>query len=502
MDPNPSARYADWKAPAEDGQVLLWPRSDELLRDTESNLRRLSATREVSIQGVPLADLRRDMRAWVGHIDNDRPLLAMGHQTELYHAGVWAKNALADAVARKLGGRAVQFAVDTDEPKHLKLKWPGGAVPLTDDETSADWSGRLPAPSPAHLAAVSESVAAAAARWDFRTLLPEFLSSMRRLSPESPGLSAALTGAMHELDASLGLRHDAMLFSPLCAAEGYLLFAHHILSRADVFATDYNASLADYRRENRIRTPGRPMPDLKVSSEECEVPFWLDSLSTGTRTRASVSRRADQYVLRAPTGSELRLRPEAAAPTAAAALTSWLRENHLRLAPRALTLTTFLRLLVVDQFIHGIGGGRYDQVTDRLLARHFGLEPPRFAVTTATLYFPQAVGRSRVCMSCVVQEGHRLRHRVLGSEKDRLVAEISAAPRRSLERSSLYHVMHGRLAAAANHPDLRRWEQEFADAGRREQEEEDLFDRELFCAVQSRERLERVIEHYRGEFAL
>jgi hypothetical protein len=496
-----SARYADWKAPAEDGKVLLWPEPDELLRETEQNLRRLNATDSATIQGVPLAELRRRLRAWVGHAENDRPLVAMGHQTELYHAGVWAKNALIDSVATKLGGRAVQFAVDTDEPKHLKLKWPGGSVPLTDDETKAEWSGLLDAPSPAHLDAVSNAFGRAAAGWSFSPVLPEFLASMRRLAIETPSLPVALTNALHELDWSLGLRQHAMLFSPLCASEPYLLFAWHVLSRAGAFAVDYNAALDDYRREHRIKTPGRPMPNLKVSADECEVPFWLDSLDTGTRTRATVARRADQWVLRAPNGHELPLQPEAAAPSAVSELSQWLRTNHLRLSPRALTLTTVLRLLLADQFVHGIGGGRYDQVTDRLLERHFGLEAPRFAVTTATLYFPEAVGRSRVCMGCVLQEGHRLRHRVLGEEKDRMVAAIAAAPRRSLERSTLFHEMHGRLASAANHPEVLRWERELADAGRREQEEAEWFDRELFYAVQPRERLESLLAQYRAPFA-
>ena len=83
------------------------------------------------------------------------------------------------------------------------------------------------------------------------------------------------------------------------------------------------------------------------------------------------------------------------------ALGAWLRRNDLRLSPRALTLTMLLRLFVADQFVHGIGGARYDQVTDTLIARHFNLEPPRFAVTTATLYFPGAAGRTRECVACV-----------------------------------------------------------------------------------------------------
>ena len=501
MDATASPRYADWKAPAEDGRVLLWPQPDALLGDAERNLRRLNAADSVLVQGVPLAQLRRRLREWVGHADNDRPLVAMGHQTELCHAGVWAKNALIDAAAAKLGGRAYQFAVDTDDPKHLKLKWPGGSAPLTDDETPAEWSGLLAAPSPAHLAELARVFGAASAAWDFRPLLPEFLSSMRRLSLESPSLPAALTNALHELDWSLGLRHGSLLFSPLCQSEPYLLFAWHVLSRAGEFAADYNAALGSYRREHKVRTPGRPMPDLKVSAGACEVPFWLDSPGRGTRTRASLVRRHDLWVLQAPGGAELPFDPAAEAVGAVGRLAAWLRANDLRLAPRALTLTAVLRLLLADQFVHGIGGGRYDQVTDRLIERHFGLEPPRFAVTTATLYFPEAVGRARVCMGCVLQEGHRLRHRVLGGEKDRLVAAIAAAPRRSLERSALFHEMHGRLASAADHPDLRRWEQDLADAARREQEEKDLFDRELFYALQPRERLERLAAQYRAAFA-
>jgi hypothetical protein len=500
MSVTASPRYADWKAPAGDGEVLVWPEGDELLRDTERNHRLLASADSVLVQGVPLPELRRRMRAWLGHVEDERPLLAMGHQTELYHAGVWAKNALIGAAAQKLGGRAYEFAVDTDEPKHLTLKWPGGSVPLTDDTTAAEWSGLLAAPSPAHLASVARTFEDASRHWNFHPLVPQILSSLRRLALESPSLPLALTNAMHELDWSLGLRHDAMLFSPLCRSEPYLLFAYHVLAGADAFAADYNAVLEEYRREHKVRTLGRPMPNLKVSTDECEVPFWLDSLATGSRVRASLAKRRDRWVLHAPNVADLLLEPAAAAPTAIAELTAWLRTHDLRLSPRALTLTTVVRLLIADQFVHGIGGGRYDQVADRLMARHFRLEPPRFAVTTATLYFPEAVGRPRVCMGCVLQDGHRLRHRVLGEEKDRLVAMIDAAPRRSLERSVLFHEMHGRLAAAADHPAIKDWERELADAERREQEEKGLFDRELFYAIQPRERLEGLVEQYRSQF--
>ena len=172
------------------------------------------------------------------------------------------------------------------------------------------------------------------------------------------------------------------------------------------------------------------------------------------------------------------------------------------LAPRALTLTTFLRLLVVDQFVHGIGGGRYDQVTDRLLVSHFGLTPPRFAVTTATLIYPGAAGQERVCVPCVKQEGHRLRHGLLGDRKRPILAAIDALPRRSLQRLMAFHNLHAALSAAAiDHPSLREWSEKYEMTLKAERAEQVLFDRELFYAVQTRQRLTDMVARYAAAFA-
>ena len=60
--------------------------------------------------------------------------------------------------------------------------------------------------------------------------------------------------------------------------------------------------------------------------------------------------------------------------------------NNLR--PRALTLTLFARLCLGDFFIHGIGGGKYDEVTDAIIRDYFGIEPPAYQVLSATLHLP------------------------------------------------------------------------------------------------------------------
>ena len=104
-------------------------------------------------------------------------------------------------------------------------------------------------------------------------------------------------------------------------------------------------------------------------------------------------------------GDEFPFDPSANGWDAAGRLLAWLRRNSLRLSPRALTLTAMLRLLVADQFVHGIGGGQYDQVLDSLIARHFKkIEAAAVFDHDGHALFPGAVDIPRVCLRCLLQE--------------------------------------------------------------------------------------------------
>jgi hypothetical protein len=493
--------YPDWKAPAEDGKTLIWPDPAAIVSQTEDNLKRLS-TNETRIGGLPLNELRRLQRAALGHADDSRPIIATGHQTELIHAGVWVKHVMIDTAAKLLGGRAIQFAVDTDGPKHLTLRWPGGGVAITDDPriTSAAWCGQLNAPSEGHIVRVADRFMDAANQWDFQPLVPAIIASLRAGEEESHTLSEALMKANHDLDLSLGLEHQAKLVSPMLVEEPYLAFVYHVMSDARAFASIYNTALADYRRVHKTKSPSRPMPDLFVSGGSVEAPFWLDNLADGTRSRPSVFPVDDGFVLELLDEQEFVFRASEGFE-AASKLGEWLRSTKHRLSPRALTLTTFLRMVVADNFVHGIGGARYDQVSDEIIRNYFKVEPPAFSVTTATLFFPGAITRQRVCLPCVMQEGHRLKHAVLGERKKELLAQIDSLPRNSLERQLAFAAMHReRKTHLASNPLVAQWEKRFSEAQARDHEDQMFFDRELFYAMQSRQRLIEMTERYDAAF--
>ncbi len=77
--------------------------------------------------------------------------------------------------------------------------------------------------------------------------------------------------------------------------------------------------------------------------------------------------------------------------------------------------TMFARLFLGELFLHGIGGGLYDQLTDALIRRFFQFEPPPFMVLTATLHLP--IPRQRVTAEEARQPARRLREMVYHPEQ-------------------------------------------------------------------------------------
>ena len=503
MTANPTP-YANWKAPAEDGQMLIWPKPDEIVRATAENTALLNGACGVRLQGMLLSDLRRAAKAFIG-CANEVPLVSTGHQVELYHPGVWVKDALVHAIAKRIGGRAYHFAVDTDAPKHLHLRWPTGSEAITDDArlASAASCEALSNPTPRHLRDIERRFGEAAGGWDFTPSTEPFFDAMRhgtmQGSMQDDGLAKTLAAATHKVDWGLGLRYDQLLVSPLWVSRPYLVFVHHLLSRAPEFAAVYNKSLADYRRQHGIRTSARPMPDLVSRGASVEMPFWLDTPHTAGRARLALVNDVGHCSLDLPGGERFTFDPRGEGWEAAGRLQAFCRRNEVVISPRAMTLTMFFRLVLSDVFVHGIGGGRYDQVTDAVIRSHFGLEPPRFAVTTATLHFPAAVGLRRVNLLPLLQEGRRIRHGLLSAEKRSMVAAIEALPRKSAARSALFYRMHARLASESTGAS-RLWEQRLRDARHEYAAQDSLFDRELFFAIQPEARLRDMIDRYNRAF--
>jgi hypothetical protein len=342
----------------------------------------IAAARDFSARlGVPLSD------EW----EPGDPVAVTGHQPELYHPGVWVKDFLLERACRENGTLGIDLVVDTDVFDSVTIEAPcmrpsvarckeylalGGpdlcyacADSLTVEEvrrfvdTSAEMLDTLPAPSVGR---------------HFR----EFARSLESAARDASSLAELVTFARRRYEASAGTGYLELPVTAMCRTHGYLRFAADIALRAPDFAAVYNDELAGFRSRSGIRSEAQPFPDLAVTDDLVELPFWV--LRAGRRSPAFVRLRAGTLEISDADGLVVAGIPEDDPDGAVRVL----HDADALLAPRALTLTMFARMFLADLFIHGVGGGRYDVVTDGVARAWFGVTAPRFVVGSLTLYLP------------------------------------------------------------------------------------------------------------------
>jgi len=371
------------------GDLKLW----ELVAATRRELLTVAAEYTGSYRDVTRPD---DVADWIA-----RPLVMGGHQPDLFHPGVWLKNAALDAYARQLGGTAVNLVVDTDRCAGTSIGVPVGT------------------PREAGLEPVPFDAAAAEMAWEERGVVDHacFASfgdrAARLLEPlvpdaivgrwwplaveraaESHRLGLAIAQARHILEERWGLETLELPVSELVRLPTVMVFMGWLLAHARQLHEAFNAALATERRARRIRGRGRPLPDLTTrtdaSGEWLEVPWWLWSRDDPRRRRvfANLSTPggltlSDLETVRVelPIGGDT-------SPSRWVDALSRMEEHDLRLRPRAVLTTLVSRLLVADVFVHGIGGAAYDRITDEVVHRLTGCDPPRHAVVSGTLRLP------------------------------------------------------------------------------------------------------------------
>ena len=210
--------------------------------------------------------------------------------------------------------------------------------------------------------------------------------------PTEPGdenLGRALAKARHRQEAEWGSRTFEIPQSVVCQSDAFRLFALDLLSDAQKVRDAYNASLAEYREAHRLRSPAQPLPDLQQLDGWTETPFWIWSDEIPLRRALYVrqsgaglalsDRHGWQGVLPAANDTNVGSRLQT--------LADW-ENSGVKIRTRALITTLYARLLLADTFIHGIGGAKYDQVTERLCWRLFAVSLPPMLVLSGTLRLP------------------------------------------------------------------------------------------------------------------
>ncbi|AMV29906.1 hypothetical protein VT84_36265 [Gemmata sp. SH-PL17] len=411
----PAHRY---RAPTANGAVLAEPNFDAVPGLVEANRKRLDCA-DVLVGGLPLRELRtlarrevldlvRDSDGSAGSqsllndisLSPDAPLLLAGHQPELSHPGVWVKNFALNGFARKLDGIPLNLVVDNDT-----LKNPTFRLPVFKDRDPN--SVRLETlafdtnPNGGELAyeghqvfdpqlfdSLPDRAAPLHANWGYEPLLAKHWPSARtsagsETAPRTRKVGDIFTALRGERERAWGCHNLELPVSRLAQTKAFARFVWHIWNDLPRFREVYNTAVAGYRKANRIRSANHPVPDLAEREGWSEVPFWSYIGSSQKRRGKPLIRAGREFIWRLEGDSF-------AKPPIPSNLDSFIQHvsAYREIRPRALTLTLFARVCLGDFFIHGIGGGKYDEVTDTIIRDYFGIEPPAYQVLSATLHLP------------------------------------------------------------------------------------------------------------------
>lgn len=327
--------------------------------------------------------------------DAGAPWIASGHQPELFHAGVWAKNLAVARLADHWRGIAAHVLIDNDTLKRSAIAVPAGRPdsPLVAYVPFDRWEEEIPFEERCVLeeevfSRFPEEVAERMRTYPFEPILGPYWESVRRYASVTPNVGERIAAGRRDLEARWGLAAWEAPLSRLADGASFRRLAAEICLAAEAFARQHNQALDEFKRRNKVRSDNHPVPALESRDGAVEIPFWTWSAANPARRRVFVRREGNSITLLAAGNVIAAVAAGANIEDFAHALGKVLGCNKLR--PRALLTTIFLRLLLCDLFLHGVGGAKYDELTDAIVRRFWRLEPPAFAVLSATILLPGA----------------------------------------------------------------------------------------------------------------
>lgn len=430
--------YVRLRSPQLHGQALDVPRGVEVDRQFASNVSLRSTyrsslatsaaiarqqlldaascyTRSYLPQAADWIDRMASVSGALGGANRQRVVMA-GHQPSLFHPGVWYKNFRLDALAGRFQAIGINLVVDNDLLISPSIGCPHWQADATFDSPQRSFSQRpfsLPPAVSVRRLKFDDAFATTpheirpivnAERFEgFSNMVADAIKSVTGLKNDSPimgqlwpevliareslgndCLGRVIAAGRHRLEWKLGLRTLEVPVGTVAATQAFGAFTQQVLADLQRFATLYNGVLNRYRQQYAIRSTSHPVPALATIGSCQEAPFWVWTPADGQRRPLFVSRDETTLVLTDRNRWEAKV-----------ALGDWQRwwsdevqTQRVSIRPRALTTTMFHRLFGCDLFIHGIGGAKYDQLTDQIIEEFYGVRPPEYSTSTATFVLP------------------------------------------------------------------------------------------------------------------
>ena len=323
-------------------------------------------------------------------------IIQTGHSPALAHPGVLIKHNLVNSIAKRLNGIGINMVVDNDasndnclnipninspDSSVEKIEYHPGLRNLAFEEIRYTDSTQLPAFKERVLKSLHNPV--------MKKTFEDFMNVVIKLSEETLQFSDLFTYARHAFLTRFGINNLEVPVSHISETDSFLNFFLHITANSRCFVDIYNTNLREYRTLKKISSKANPLPDLMEKGFVVEIPFWMWKRDEPRKSLfASISNDSrisiiceNKIVEHFDFGGRNR-------STENLERLKTLISNGIKIRPKAIANTMYSRMFFSDLFVHGIGGAKYDLITDEIIREFFGVEPPEYATISATLHLP------------------------------------------------------------------------------------------------------------------
>ncbi len=413
-----------FKVPQKDKQIFLSPSRDKIGSLLEEN-KKIFSRYSFAILNQPFREVREKSRKEViqralkfsKKFDPDieekinpayQFIIQSGHQPVFFHPGIWIKNIFLNHLIKSpLPDKSLglNIILDNDICKDLNLLLPvlhskGNLRVEEINFLSSALAPNLPFeeyPCPSleqiskfnrdiiHRLKLSES--------ENKDILNNFKNFARCLENSSRfcrqnhkrgNLGEFLGLARRLYEQEIEPAYLEIPFSKICDSDEFLSFFLEIIKNIKSFSEIYNNKLNEYRKLFKIRNRVHPSPNLMIKENLIEIPFWIWGEGDQRRKIFILREEEKNYLYNNACGKIFLIEEDGF--KSLFSLKALLKEQGLKIRPKALLLTLYNRLFISDLFIHGFGGAKYDLVTDEIIREFFKVEPPHFLVASLTLH--------------------------------------------------------------------------------------------------------------------
>ncbi len=413
-----------FKVPQKNKQIFLSPSGDKISSLLEEN-KKIFSQYSFKILNQPFKEVRENSRKGIVRealrfskkFDPDigekinpayQYIIQSGHQPVFFHPGIWIKNIFLNKLLKSplldksLG---LNIILDNDICKDLSLSLPvlssNGNLKLEKvNFLSSALAPNLPfeeypCPSLELITKFTRDIICKLKLLEsenknilnnFKNFAPCLENSSRLCSRnyKKANLGEFLGLARRLFEQEIEPAYLEIPFSQICDSDEFLSFFLEITKNIESFSKIYNNKLDEYRKLFKIRNRAQPLPNLIIKENLIETPFWIWKEGDKRRKIFILREEGGNYLYNDSYGKIFLIEKDSL--KSLSSLKAFLKEKKLKIRPKALLLTLYNRLFISDLFIHGLGGAKYDLVTDEIIREFFKVEPPHFLVVSCTLY--------------------------------------------------------------------------------------------------------------------